>query len=188
VRKVVVPDAHGARWTVGVRRLRSTETAGPMSRPEEESLRRRLADAVAAVPHLLDDPLRGRPAGWRTPGDTDDVARREARAQFRCITTGGAPAPWELTGLIVDLVDHLRTPWSDTWRVEAVARGRIRRWARWEMEGLEAASRAVATVSAALAAGEVPGPEGAVLVDVVDQRPAGGSLRSAGLGGEHAAR
>jgi hypothetical protein len=104
----------------------------------------------------------------------------EAVQQLR--TAVRVPVSWAAFSLILDLVGHLRTPWSDVWQVEALARGRIRRWARWEVDGTDAAHRAIASVSAALEAGRIPEREGAVLVEVVDQRPAGGSRRSAGPG------
>jgi hypothetical protein len=77
----------------------------------------------------------------------------------------------EFVRLVRDAVEDLRTPRSDTWQVELIARGRIRRWARWEMTGAEAAEQAVATVGSGVRAGRVPEPWGATLVDVVDQRP-----------------
>jgi hypothetical protein len=185
VGKIDVRDALGVRWSVRARRLRRGEASRPMVGPEEESLRRQLATLLAPHPVPVHDPLRGVPGGWRTPGDTSDVALRETRADF-----GDPPAivsGWwalgQLPRLIGDAVGHLRTPWSDTWRLEATARGRIRRWARWEVEGAEATVQAAAMVAAALRAGRVPQPCGAVLVDVVDQRPAVVQRRGAGLGG-----
>jgi hypothetical protein len=73
--------------------------------------------------------------------------------------------------LVHDTVEHLRTPRSDIWQVELIARGRIRRWARWEITGADAAEQAAATVASGVRAGQVPEPWGATLVDVVDQRP-----------------
>ena len=119
------------------------------------------------------------------PGDTSDLAMRATRAEF------GDPQPidsgWWVLGQLPRLIGnearHLRTPWSDTWQLEALARGRIRRWARWEVEGVAATGQAATAVAAALEGGQVPLPDGAVLVDVVDQRPAGVHRRAAGLGG-----
>lgn len=179
----VVRDARGVRWKVRPRRLRRGESRRPRSGPEEDSLRRRLAGVVAAQPFLVLDPLRGVPGAWRTPADTADIAMHQVRAEFadgRGFGLGGGVV--ELFGLLRDAVEHLRTPWSDTWQVEAVARGRIRRWAHWEVEGMEATQRAVAAVAAALETGQVPQPSNAVLVDVVDQRPPSRNRRSAGLG------
>ena len=56
-----------------------------------------------------------------------------------------------------------------------MARGRIRRWARWQITGAAAAAQAASTVTTGLGNGHVPQPWGAILVDVVDvvdQRPA----------------
>jgi hypothetical protein len=185
VEKTVVRDGQGARWVVRARRLRRGDTSRPWPGPEEESLRRRLAGVLAPHPLVLIDPLRGRPDGWRTPGDTADVAMAEALAEFGEPRSAGSDwwAVAQLVRLILDAVDDRRTPWSETWQVEAAARGRIRRWARWEVEGVDAAERTIATVTTALEAGDVPRPFGATLVDVVDQRPAGYQRRAAGLGG-----
>ena len=181
---IVVRDAMGVRWKVRARQLRRGESSRPWSGPEEDSLRRRLVGVLAPHPLVVLDPLRGVPGGWRTPGDSADVALRETWAEFddhRDFGSGG----WAVTQLfrmVRDAVEYLSTPWSDTWRLEAVARGRIRRWALWEIEGAEATERAVTAVAAALGAGVVPQPTGAVLVEVVDQRPPMRSRRSAGLG------
>src|SRR5690348_14950903 len=72
VRKVQVRDGQGTRWTVRARRLRSTERAGPMFPPEQESLRRRVTRALAPHAAVAIDPLPGIPAAWRLPGDTSD--------------------------------------------------------------------------------------------------------------------
>jgi hypothetical protein len=131
------------------------------------------------APHPLPPGTLSGRGGWWTPADASDIALSEAAAEFRTVSYWGE---WAAPRLVLDLVDHLRTPWSDVWRLEALARGRIRRWARWEVDGPEATHRAIASVSAALEAGRIPEPEGAVLVEVVDQRPAGAHRRSAGLG------
>jgi hypothetical protein len=186
VRKVRVRDDQGTRWTVRTRRLRSTETTDPISRPEQESLMRRLTRALAPHAAVAIDPMRGVPDRWPFPGDTSDIELREARAAHGDSTYGSSRGVWALLGfvkLVGDAVDHLRTPLTDTWQLEAAARGRIRRWVRWEVQGPENAERSAAAVAAALASGRVPHPDDAVLVEVVDQRPATASRRSAGLGG-----
>ncbi|MCW2700352.1 MAG: hypothetical protein JWQ45_1887 [Blastococcus sp.] len=182
--KTLVRDADGLRWSVRARRLRLDERCRPWPGPEQESLHRRLAGVLAPRPLVLPDPLRGRPGGRLTPGDTADVAMQDVRAEFGGDGHTGLDlsALADLARLVHEAVSHLRAPWSDTWQLEAAARGRIRRWARWEVEGREATERAIAAVSAALATGRVPEPLGAVLVDVVDQRPAVSHRRSAGLG------
>jgi len=182
--RVVVQDCWGVRWSVRARRLRRGESCRPWPGPEEESLRRRLAGVLAPRPLVLPDAYRGLPGGWRMPGDSADVAIRETLAEFGDLRSAGSDvwAVAQLVRLIRDAVDHRRTPWTDIWEVEAAARGRIRRWARWEVDGVDATERAIATVSAALEAGDVPRPFGTTLVDVVDQRPAVHERRSAGLG------
>jgi hypothetical protein len=184
VESIVVRDAVGVRWKVRARRLRRGESSRPRSGPEEDSLRRRLAGVVAPHPLVVPDPLRGVPGGWRTPGDRADIAMRQAMAEYGDPREFGSSlwAVAQLFRLFSDALDHLSTPWSDTWRLEAVARGRIRRWAVWEVEGMEATERALTSTAAALEAGLVPQPPGAVLVEVVDQRPPDRSRRSAGLG------
>ena len=102
-----------------------------------------------------------------------------------CDSPYGSSGAWALAdsvGLVVGAVDHLRSPMTDIWQLEAAARGRIRRWARWQIEGAASTQPAVAAVAAALEAGHVPQPPDAVLVDVVDQRPPPTRRRSAGLG------
>ena len=188
--KVQVRDTHGARWTVRARRLRSTETVGPMSRPEQESLRRRLTRALTPHAAVPVDPMRGVPDAWRLPGDTSDIELREAWADHCDSTYGSASGVLALVGfvrLVADAVEHLRTPMTDTWQVEAAACGRTRRWARWEVQGPEVAERTAVTVAAALTSGCVPQPDDAVLVDVIDQRPPTAPRRSAGLGGARTA-
>lgn len=181
---MVVRDAEGARWSVRARRLRRGESSRPWAGPEEESLRRRLAGALAPHPLVVPDPLRGVAGGWRTPGDAADVAMHQVRAAFGGRRDAGSNlwAVAQLARLLRDAVNHLRTPWSDTWQVEAAARGRIRRWVHWEVEGSEATEQAVTSVVAALQAGHLPQPCRAVLVEVVDQRPPARGRRSSGLG------
>jgi len=184
VHTIVVPDAMGVRWKVRARRLRRGESSRPRPGPEADSLRRRLAGVLAAHPLVIHDPLRDVPGGWRTPGDRADVALRAARAEFAAHGAFGTDvwAVAQLARLIRDGLIRPRTPWSGTWRVEAAASGRIRRWAHWEVEGMGATERAVTSVVTALEAGDLPEPRGAVLVEVVDQRPPTRVRRSAGLG------
>ena len=188
--KIAVRDAYGDRWSIGARRLRVPEIAPPLSGPEQDSLRRRLAGAVAPNPAVVPDPMRGVPGAWRMPADRADVELHETRADLasRYRSSNGIWALVALVRLVEDVVDHRRTPKTDNWRLEAAAGGRIRRWARWEVDGPEAAQRAAATVAAALAAGQVPAPSDAVLAEVVDQRPPTSRRQSAGLGGTPARR
>lgn len=168
--KAVVEDAQGVRWVVRARRLRE-DGAAPI--PLEEIWRPQLSAALAPVA----TGQRGRPAGsalgLSTPDASDD-AMAAVRGEI------GAPVIPVMNGfeilagawrLVVDGVRHLRTPFSDRWRVELVARGRVRRWAHWETDGAEAATRTVAAVATDVAGGRLPEPAGAVPVEVVDQRP-----------------
>jgi len=166
-----VTDAWGARWTVRARQLRGTGTPPPLPGPEEESLRRRLTAALSRLPPPA---TAARPGDWRLPADTADVERELVLAEFRDTPMRQGTAPWAVghaVRLVGEAIAHLRTPKSGTWEVELVARGRIRRWGRWQITGAEAAAQTVTTVVTAVAAGRVPEPWGAVLVDVVDQRP-----------------
>lgn len=172
MRKIAVRDAQGARWSVRARQLGSTETAAPLSEPEHDSLRRRLAAALSPHPAMVAGPIRGVPVAWRTPGDSADIELWKARTAYRDLTYGSGGVMWAIVDLVRDAVDQLRTPPTDTWLLEVVARGRIRRWARWEVQGREAAERTAVAVAAALTNGRVPEPADARLVDVIDQRPA----------------
>lgn len=170
--KTAVTDAWGVRWTVQARQLRGAGTPPPRPGAEEESLRRRLTGALSRSPAAPTVVLR--PVGWELPADTAEVELAATRAEFhqtRLPATSDAWAVAELVRLVRDAVGHLRTPRSDIWQVELIARGRIRRWARWEITGAEAAEQVVATVVSGVRAGRVPEPWGATLVDVVDQRP-----------------
>jgi hypothetical protein len=146
-------------------------TPPPRPGPEEESLRRRLAGALARFPVPGVAPPA---ADWELPADTAELDLAGTRAEFlqsRWYAGSEAWAVAEFVRLAREAVDQLRTPRSDTWEVELVARRRIRRWARWEITGAEAAEQVVATVLSGVRAGRVPEPWGAILVDVVDQRP-----------------
>ncbi|MFD2094238.1 hypothetical protein [Blastococcus deserti] len=167
-------DASGVRWTVRLRRLRGAGTPPPLPGPEVESLRRRLAGVLARRPVPTADRRPGGPSPWPLPGDTADVEMRATLAEFHRDPMRTSTEVWalrQLVRMLREAVDHVRTPPSDTWQVELVARGRIRRWARWEVTGQEAATQTAATVAAGVRDGRVPEPWGATLVDVVDQRP-----------------
>lgn len=171
MRKTAVRDAWGARWSVRARQLRGGGTEHPRPGPEEESLRRRLATALSPQPAGAGAVGA---ADWWHPTDTADVEKAAVFAQYRDTPMREGTAPWAVghfVRLVGDAIDHLRTPLSETWEVELIAGGRIRRWARWQIAGAEAAAQAMHTVASAVRAGTVPDPWGATLVDVVDQRP-----------------
>jgi hypothetical protein len=110
-------------------------------------------EAAAPVSDPVDAELSELRRQWHRPGTTVWVAFE------------GGP------GLLREGLTSLRMPRSGTWEVELLARGRFRRWARWQVSGDEAAARVLATVAADVATGRVPDPAGATLVEVVDHRP-----------------
>lgn len=170
MRRTVI-DGWGVRWTVRARQLRGTGTPPPRPGPEEESLRRRLTAALSRVPAPAVTQGTG---DWWLPADTADVDMQVALSEFWDTPMRQGTAPWAVghaVRLVGEAIAHLRTPRSDTWEVELVARDRIRRWARWQITGTDAAAQAVATVVAGVRSGRVPDPWAATLVDVVDQRP-----------------
>jgi hypothetical protein len=67
-------------------------------------------------------------------------------------------------------VEALTDPVNRVRVVELAARGRIRRGATWRVAGRVEASTVADTVADAVRRGQVPQPEGALLIDVVDQR------------------
>lgn len=167
-----VTDQWGAGWKVRARHVRGTGTAPPRPGPDADRMRRRLEAALGRYPAPLvasattdvreaaapiSDPVDAELAEfrrqWHRPGTTLWVA-----------FTGG-PA------LVREGLARRRTHRSGTWEVELLARGRFRRWARWQVSGDQAAARVLATVTADVAAGRVPNPAGATLVEVVDHRP-----------------
>jgi len=166
-----VTDVRGVRWTLRGRQLRGAGTPLPRAGPEEESLRRRLAAALSRLPATASAPV---PRNWYLPADTADIEMQATVAAFRDSPMRTGSAPWavgQAIRLVGEAVAHLRTPRSELWQIELLARGRIRRWARWQVTGADGAAQAVATIAADVAAGRVPEPWGTTLVDVVDQRP-----------------
>lgn len=167
-----VTDQWGAGWKVRARRVRGAGKAPPHPGPDADRMRRRLEAALGRYPAPLaasastdalvaaapiSDPVDAELAafrrGWHRPGTTGWVAFEAGPA------------------LVREGLARLRTPRSGTWEVELLARGRFRRWARWQVVGDEGAGRVLASVTADVAAGRVPDPAGATLVEVVDHRP-----------------
>ncbi len=166
-----VTDVRGARWTVRARHVRGAGTPAPDAGPRTEALRVRLVNALAREPVPLPGPGN---ADVRLPShplsDPVDAALAHIRRDVQRPGTALAVAVGAASSAR-PFLDRLRTPRSGTWEVELVARGRFRRWARWTVSGSEAAARVVAVVRDELAAGRVPEPPGATLVEVVDHRP-----------------
>ncbi len=169
--RTTVSDAWGARWSVRAREVRGAGTAPPRPGPDADRVRRRLVEALGQHPAPLGP---GVPTDVRMPAAPISDPVDAELAEFR--RGHGRPGTdlWALgrSGSLVRAgLAHLRTPRSGVWEVELVARGRFRRWARWQLFGGEAAARALTTVADDLAAGRVPEPDGARLVEVVDHRP-----------------
>ena len=163
-----VTDRWGARWEVRARHVRGTGTAPPRPGPDADRMRRRLEEALERYPALLgatvSTDVRVPAAPISDPVDAELARLRDQPDNTLLVLVGGG-------SLIRDGLARLFTPRSGTREIELLARGRFRRWARWQVSGDEAAARVLALVTADMAAGRVPDPEGAALVEVVDHRP-----------------
>jgi hypothetical protein len=173
MRTALVEDGHGTRWSVRTRRLRGHggSSAGPATEPDAWGSQ--LEDALSPLPARRTDQRTGSPDQLLAP-DASDRALAAVRGEIGApgLHHAGAFEILAAAGhLVADAVRHLRTPLSNRWRVELAARGRIRRWAHWEIAGAESAARAAVAVANDMRAGRVPAPVGALLVEVVDQRP-----------------
>lgn len=167
----VADDPWGTRWTVPPCRLGDLTYADPAD-PHRTSLpvlRHWLAGMLA--PH----PMPGcAPPSWGSGGPGHDPSLG-VMADALSATSGVGPS--ELVRLVRALgpaVRFLATPRPAAGLpcVALVARGRIRRWGIWQLTGEEEeAASVVAAVATDVRDGRVPDPRGAVLVDVVDQRP-----------------
>jgi hypothetical protein len=163
MRRTVVDDCWGVRWTVRTRYDRSRPMDSDYNRRNREpGVQARLGPALAPEPSRV--PM---PDG---PESLDDAAQRQQRG-FVLGTAGSAAggsagllwAIWRGTRL-------LREPTDSGWVVELWARGRIRRGATWRVGDRAHADRAVSSVADAVRLGQVPRPEGALLLDVLDER------------------
>ena len=163
-----VTDRWGAGWKVRARHVRGTGTAPPRPGPDADRMRRRLEATLGRYPAPLvasaTTDVWEAAAPISDPVDAELARLRDQPDNTLLVLVGGA-------SLIRDGVARLRTPRSGTWEVELLARGRFRRWARWQVSGEEAAARVLASVTADMAIGRVPDPDGAALVEVVDHRP-----------------
>ncbi|RBY75396.1 hypothetical protein DQ239_17140 [Blastococcus sp. TF02-09] len=165
-------DQWGAGWKVRARALRGAGTAPPHPGPDADRMLRRLEAALGRYPAPL--VASASTDVWEAAAPISDPVDAEL-AEFRRQWHRPGTTLWVATeagpGLVRDGLTWLFTPRSGTWEVELVARGRFRRWARWQVSGEEAAERVLATVTSEVAAGRVPVPSGAALVEVVDHRP-----------------
>jgi hypothetical protein len=173
MRTALVEDVHGTRWSVRTRRLRGHGGPFPGPAMDREAWDSQLEQALSPVPAPRAGQRTGSPHQLLPP-DASDRALAAVRGEIGAPVLDHSGAFEILTAagrLVADAVRHLRTPLSDRWRVELAARGRIRRWAHWEIAGAESAARTAVAVAADVRAGRVPAPAGALLVEVVDQRP-----------------
>lgn len=169
--RTTVTDVWGARWTVRAREVRGTGTPPPRNGPDADRMRRRFEAALGPYPAPLESWVST--DIWESAAPISDPVDRELAA-FRRGEGRPGTSLWALgrTGwLLRTALAHLRTPRSGTWEVELVERGRFRHWFRWQLQGEEAAARALTSIAADVAAARVPRPDGGTLVEVVDHRP-----------------
>lgn len=163
-----VTDQWGAGWKVRARRVRGAGTAPPRPGPHADRMRRQLDAALGRHPAPLvasaSTDVRVAAAPISDPVDAE-LARLRYRPDGDGLVLAEGPS------LIRGALGRLRSPRSGTWEVELVAKGRFRRWARWQVPGAEAAARVLALVAADMATDRIPDPPGATLVEVVDHRP-----------------
>jgi hypothetical protein len=153
---------------VWARHVRGAGTAPPRPGPDAERLHRQLDAALGRHPAPLvasaTTDVRDAAAPISDPVDAE-LARLRHVADNDLLALGAG------VSLVRNGLTRLRRPRSGTWEIELLARGRFRRWARWQVSGDEAAARVLAAVTADVATGRVPDPAGATLVEVVDHRP-----------------
>ncbi|SDF02300.1 hypothetical protein SAMN05660662_0746 [Blastococcus aurantiacus] len=167
-----VTDQWGDGWKARARHVRGAGTTPPRPGPDADRMRRRLEAALERYPAPLVASATTDVRDAAAPiSDPVDAELAEFRHQWHrpgtTVWVGLDAGP----ALLREGLARLRTPRSGTWEVGLVARGRFRRWARWQVSGDEAAVEVLAAVTAAVAAGRVPDPVGATLVEVVDHRP-----------------
>ena len=167
-----VTDQWGAGWKVRARHVRGAGTAAPRPGPDADRMRRRLEAALGRYPApLVASATTDVRAAAAPISDPVDAELAEFRHQWHRPGTRVWVAVEAGPALVGEGLARLRTPRSGTWEIELLARGRFRRWARWQVSGEDSATRVLATVTADVAAGRVPDPVGAALVEVVDHRP-----------------
>jgi hypothetical protein len=81
-----------------------------------------------------------------------------------------AGRPIDLVRAIWRIACLLNEPTDRSWVVELIARGRIRRGATWRVADRASGERVAVLIADALRAGLLPEPDGAQLIDVLDQR------------------
>lgn len=167
-----VTDPWGSGWRVRVRYVRGAGTAPPYPGPDAHRLRRRLEAALGRYPAPLvasaSTDVREAAAPISDPVDAELAA---FRSQWRRSGTTVGVAVHSGPALLRGGLAWLRTSRSGIWEIDLAARGRFRRWVRWQGSGEPPAAGVLAAVAAAVASGRVPDPAGMALVEVVDHRP-----------------
>jgi hypothetical protein len=166
MRRTVVEDCWGVRWTVRARYDRHLLLESDDDRRKREpELRSRLGPALAPRPGLL--PLPDVPV-WGSPDGADDGARAVLGHVPGLLS--GLAGPWSLVWAIWRGLRVLAEPTDRSWIVELRAGGRIRRGATWRAGSPAEAERILATVADAVRRGQVPHVDDTLLVDVDDER------------------
>ena len=166
MRKAVIDDCWGARWTVRARYDRHAPLDSDYNRRRREpGLRARLGPALGPQPGGLPN---GDGPAWASSPDTDERRRADLAHSVRVV--GGLGGLGFLLAAIGHGIGVLREPTDASWIVELRARGRIRRGATWRVGSGADAERALSTVAEAVHLGQVPQPAGTLLVDVLDER------------------
>jgi hypothetical protein len=163
-RKTVVDDCWGGRWTVRARRERQTRLVSEIATTERASLLLPyLGPALAPQPGTCSEPA---PESGRAAAEQAHLLNAFAEMDNAVVRDG---LVGRLRAVAIG-IEALTEPADRVWVVELAARGRIRRGATWGVAGRVDASAVADTVADAVRRGQVPQPEGALLIDVVDQR------------------
>ncbi len=167
-----VTDPWGSGWKARARYVRGPGTAPPHPGPDADRMRRRLEAALGRYPAPL---VASATTDVRDPAApiSDPVDAELAGLRGRWHRTGSAiwVSAEARPALPRGVLARPRAPGAGTWEIELTARGRFRRWARWQGPGEQPAAGVLAAVAEAVAAGRVPDPAGMALVEVVDHRP-----------------
>lgn len=162
--KRVVNDLWGVRWAVRARRDRFVVHESEYTRQNREPTLR-----AHVVPALEPQPVSTPPLPWATLAE-----RRFDTSHLIAVLLGGlafaTSSPFAAVRAIWRASRILNEPTDCFWVVELVAAGRIRRGATWRVADRTSADLVAAGVADAVRTGQVPEPEGAQLIDVVDER------------------
>lgn len=168
--RTTVRDHEGTSWRVRTRRGRVLHDRTRPDPGRDAALRHLLGGMLSPWPVPA-----GHPALAVTEPATEQRRHQAGAADGSAFRVTLAQAPWWALYLPSGTRVRGSTRSGVCWLVELQAGGRLRRGATWQVTGgREAAGRAAsvgATVAADVAAGRVPEPRAATLVDVVDRRP-----------------